>query len=159
MAAAARTQIIMAQAPKSRVATRRSGGRRNARRRRNGGASPARVRERQNMGTMAYGGISALLFGLLQRNVKLPGIENVPNSLTYGLGGAVAGVVLKSDKLLKVATGPLFAGLHSIGLRGLSPKDSVAGEWDGDDTTAGEWDDTTAGTEQEEVTAGEFDDL
>lgn len=106
---------------------------------------------------MALGGISALVFGLIQRKVKLPGIPGVPNSLTYGAGGAAVAIVAKSDKLLKIATGPLFAGLHNIGLRGLGA-DTVAGEWD--DTTAGEWDgEQTAGTEQEDVTAGEFDDL
>lgn len=104
---------------------------------------------------MALGGISALVFGLIQRKVKLPGIPGVPNSLTYGAGGAAVAIVAKSDKLLKIATGPLFAGLHNIGLRGLGA-DNVAGEWD--DQTAGEWD-NTAGSEQEEVTAGEFDDL
>lgn len=155
--AAARTQTIVVAQPNRRAApARRSSGRRNIRRAR-GGASPARARERQNTQTMALGGISALVFGLIQRKVKLPGIPGVPNSLTYGAGGAAVAIVAKSDKLLKISTGPLFAGLHNIGLRGLGA-DNVAGEWD--DQTAGEWDgDTTAGTEQEEVTAGEFDDL
>jgi hypothetical protein len=109
---------------------------------------------------MALGGISALVFGLIQRKVKLPGIPGVPNSLTYGAGTAAIAVVAKSDKLLKIATGPLFAGLHNIGLRGLGgdtvagygDDDQVAGEFDSPDQTAGEFD-------REEVTAGEFDDL
>jgi hypothetical protein len=97
---------------------------------------------------MALGGISALVFGLIQRKVKLPGIPGVPNSLTYGAGTAAIAVVAKSDKLLKIATGPLFAGLHNIGLRGLGgdtvagygDDDQVAGEFDSPDQTAGEFD-------------------
>jgi len=157
MAAAARTQTIVVAQPNRRAApARRSSGGGRRRRAARGGASPARAREKQNTQTIALGGISALVFGLIQRKVKLPGIPGVPNSLTYGAGAAAVAVVAKSDKLLKLSTGPLFAGLHNIGLRGLGA-DNVAGEWD--DTTAGEWDgDNTAG-EQEEVTAGEFDDL
>jgi hypothetical protein len=93
------------------------------------------------------------VFGLIQRKVKLPGIPGVPNSLTYGAGAAAIAVVAKSDKLLKMATGPLFAGLHNIGQRGLGA-DNVAGEWD---ESGGEFDET--GSDQEDVTAGEFDNL
>lgn len=101
------------------------------------------------MQSVAYGAVSALLFGFLQRKVQLPSIDGVPNSLTYGAGAAAAAVVLRSDKLLKASCGPLFAGLHNVGLKGIGKDvDSVAGEWD-----------ETAGDEQEEVTAGEFDDL
>lgn len=102
---------------------------------------------------MTLGGVTALAFGLIQRKVKLPGIPGVPNSLTYGAGTAAVAVIAKSDKLLKMAFGPLCAGLHNIGLRGLGG-DTVAGEWDetSGDEAAGEFD-------QQEVTAGEFDDL
>lgn len=159
MAAAQRAQTIVLAQPNRRAApARRSSGGGRRRRARNG-ASPARARERQNTQTFALGGISALVFGLIQRKVKLPGIPGVPNSLTYGAGTAAVAVIAKSDKLLKLSAGPLFAGLHNIGLRGLGA-DTVAGEWD--DTTAGEFDnDTTAGEfdAREEVTAGEFDDL
>jgi hypothetical protein len=104
---------------------------------------------------IGYGAISALLFGFLQRKVALPAIEGVPNSLTYGAGTAALAVVVGSDKLLKASCGPLFAGLHAVGLKGMGKGvDSVAGEWD---ETGGEWDNTAG--EQEEVTAGEFDDL
>ena len=156
MATAARTQTIVLAQPNKRAAPARrsSGGRR--RRARSGGSSPARIRERQTTQSLAYGGITALLFGLMQRNVKLPGIKGVPNSLTYGTGAAAAAVLMKSDKLLKCASGPLFAGLHNIGLRGFDG-DVVAGE-DGDET-AGEFDETAGEFDREEVTAGEFDDL
>jgi len=158
MASAARTQTIVVAQPRRAPAARRSGGGVRRRRGARGGASPARARERQNTQTFALGGISALVFGLIQRKVKLPGIPGVPNSLTYGAGTAAVAVIAKSDKLLKISAGPLFAGLHNIGLRGLGG-DTVAGEWD--DTTAGEFDnDSTAGEfDREEVTAGEFDDL
>jgi len=155
MATAARTQTIVVAQPNRRAAPARrsSGGGRRRRAGRRNGASPARARERQNTQTIALGGISALVFGLIQRKVKLPGIPGVPNSLTYGAGAAAVAVVAKSDKLLKMATGPLFAGLHNIGQRGLG-MDNVAGEWD---ESAGEFD--SAGGEEEEVTAGEFDNL
>ena len=154
MAAAARTQTIVVAQPRRATPARRSSGGGRRRSRRGGGTSPARARERQNTQTIALGGVAALVFGLVQRKVKLPGIPGVPNSLTYGAGTVATAVIAKSDKLLKIGTGPLFAGLHNIGLRGLGA-DSVAGEFD--DVAAGEFD--QAGAEEEEVTAGEFDDL
>ena len=161
MATAARTQTIVLAQPNKRAApARRSGGFRRRSRGKKSGTSPARAREKHTTQTLAFGGIAAVVFGLIQRKVKLPGIPGVPNSLTYGAGAAAVAVVAKSDKLLKIATGPLFAGLHNIGLRGLGG-DTVAGEWDGD-SVAGEFDnpESTAGEfDREEVTAGEFDDL
>jgi hypothetical protein len=156
MATAARTQTIVVAQPNARrsaVTRRRVGGRRGPKNRK--GASPQTVRARNSVQHIGYGAISALLFGFLQRKVALPSIEGVPNSLTYGAGTAALAVVVGSDKLLKASCGPLFAGLHSVGLKGMGKgTDSVAGEWD---STEGEWD-STAG-DQEEVTAGEFDDL
>ena len=149
MAAAARTQTIVVAQPQQRrgqVARRRTGGRRRSAHK---GASPGRVRERCISQGLAYGGLSALAFGFLQRKVKLPGITGIPNSLTYGSLAAITAVIVKSPKLLQASAGPLYAGLHNVGLHGVEG-DSVAGEFD--DQTAGEFD-------QQEVTAGEFDDL
>lgn len=159
--AAARTQTIVVAQPNQRRSgffprRRRSSGKRRSNKR--GGTSPAKQRDRQNTKTLTLGGVTALAFGLIQRNVKLPGIPGVPNSLTYGAGLAAVGIVAKSDPLLKMSCGPLFAGLHNIGLRGIGA-DNVAGE---DDETAGLFDegDQTAGLfDQEEVTAGDFEDL
>lgn len=108
-------------------------------------------------GTMVLGGAAALGFGLIQRKVKLPGIPGVPNSLTYGAITAGIAVIAKSHKLLQIANGPLMAGIHNIGLRGLGA-DNVAGEFDGD-FTAGEFDSTEGEFDREEVSAGDFDDL
>jgi hypothetical protein len=156
MATAARTQTIVVAQPNRRsspIARRRPG--RRAGPKKHKGASPQTVRARNSVQHIGYGAVSALLFGFLQRKVKLPSIEGVPNSLTYGAGTAALAVVVGSDKLLKASCGPLFAGLHAVGLKGMGKDvDSVAGEWD---STEGEWDNTAG--EQEEVTAGEFDDL
>lgn len=156
MAAAARTQTIVVAQPNRRAPARRRSGGGRSRARKFGNSSPAKARERQNTQTIALGGIAALAFGLIQRKVSLPGIPGVPNSLTYGAGTAAIAIMAKSDKLLKISTGPLFAGLHNIGLRGLGA-DSVAGT--DDDETAGIFDETAGEFDQQEVTAGEFDDL
>lgn len=153
-----RTQTIVEAAPR-RGRARRAGRAigRVARRAAAGGAKA--LKEKQNVKQLALGAIGALGFGLLQRKVTLPGIMGVPNSLTYGLGALSVGLLAKSDAMIKVATGPLFAGIHNIGLRGLG-QDSVAGEFD-DDSVAGEFGDgeTIQGEYDEEVTAGDFDDL
>jgi hypothetical protein len=147
MATAARTQTIVVRQPQpNRRIARRGGGRR--RRASRGGSSPARIAERCTTQSLAYGALSALVFGFLQRKVRLPGITGIPNSLTYGTGAAIVGVVIRSRKMVQAASGPLFAGLHTVGLKGVEG-DTVAGEFD---ETAGEFD-------REEVTAGEFDDL
>lgn len=149
MATAARTQTIVVAQPTNRraaVTRRRSGARRGPKNRK--GCSPQVIRGRNSVQHIGYGAISALLFGFLQRKVALPAIEGVPNSLTYGAGTAALAVVVGSDKLLKASCGPLFAGLHAVGLKGMGK---------GVDSVAGEWDET--GGEQEDVTEGEFDDL
>jgi hypothetical protein len=154
MAAASRAQTIVIAQPTKRKSNVRRFGRRAGRAIRKGaGFSAAKLREKGNTQTFALGGLTALAFGYLQSKVKLPGIEGVPNSLVYGAGGAAVGVIAKSDKLLKMSFGPLCAGLHNIGLKGIKNGEQIAGEFD---STEGEWD-STAG--DEEVTAGEFDDL
>ena len=159
MATAQRAQSIVIATPqpnrRTAVTRRRGSGSGRKRNRKGRGASPQLVRARNSVQHIGYGAVSALLFGFLQRKVALPSIEGVPNSLTYGAGTAALAVVVGSDKLLKASCGPLFAGLHAVGLKGMGKGvDSVAGEWD---ETGGEWD-STAGT-QEDVSAGEFDDL
>lgn len=150
---AAGKQIVMVQAPRAR----RSVGRRLARsaRRavRKGGVSIARLKEKQTVRTLGLGGMAALGFGILQKNVKLPGLEGVPNSLTYGTVAVATGVIAKSDVILKLGTGPFFAGLHNIGLKGIGKAETLSGE--DDDATEGE----SAAGEFEDVAAGEFDDV
>lgn len=118
--------------------------------------SAAAVRQKANIQMISVGGITAAAFGLLQRNVKLPAIEGVPNTLTYGAGTVALGAFTGSNLILQAGTGPLFAGLHRLGYRGLrgdkKPEDETGGEFDRlgpGDATEGEF---------EDVAAGEFDD-
>jgi hypothetical protein len=150
---AAKTQTIaVVQAPNRRPFHRRAARRAGRALRKAGHFSAAKLREKGNTQTFALGGLTALAFGYLQSHVKLPGFEGVPNSLVYGAGGAAIGLFANSDKILKASAGPLFAGLHNIGLKGLRHSEQVAGLFD---ESAGE----EAGYSEEEVTAGEFDDL
>lgn len=120
------------------------------------GISAAAVRQKANAQMIAVGGVSAAGFGLLQRNVKLPAIEGLPNTLTYGGAAVALGIFTGSNLLLQIGTGPLFAGFHRLGYRGLkgdkSPEDATGGEYDRlppGDATEGEF---------EDVASGEFDD-
>lgn len=110
--------------------------------------SIARFKEKQQSKHLLLGGAGAVGFGLVQRNVELPGIKGVPNSLTYGAAGVAAGVLMRSDALVKVSTGPFFAGLHNIA-KAFPKAETVSGEYD---RTEGEFD-------REEVGAGDFDDV
>jgi hypothetical protein len=150
MAARAQTIVVAPPPRRNPRSFYRRARRAVGRARRSAGVSVARLREKQNLSFMVLGGTSSLVFGLLQRKVVLPGIPGVPNSLTYGAGGTALALLVKSDKLLKCAMGPLMAGVHNVALKGLSGS-TVSGEWD---ETSGEWDETAG-----EVTAGEFDDL
>jgi len=153
------TRTIVVQAPR-RGRARRAGRAIARGARRAAGGSLAALKEKQNVRQVALGGLGALAFGLLQRKVTLPGILGVPNSLTYGLGALGVGLLAKSDALVKVSTGPLFAGIHNIGLRGMGGE-MVGGEFE--EYAAGEIgagdDSTVEGEFDEEVTAGDFDDL
>lgn len=133
----------------SAITVRRSGRRFS---RRAGGAlrraaafSVARFKERQQSRGLLLGSCGAVGFGLVQRNVQLPGLEGVPNSLTYGAAGVAAGVLMRSDTLVKVATGPFFAGLHNIS-KAFPKAEKISG------TVGGEFD-------REEIGAGDFEDV
>lgn len=101
------------------------------------------MRDKARTKTLAFGGLTSLGFGVLQSQVRLPGIDGVPNSLTYGAGALVVGLLAGSDTLVQMSMGPAFAGLHNIGLNGLTGP-------------------TIAGTDSQSVfpeIAGDFDDL
>jgi hypothetical protein len=96
------------------------------------GVSARAIKDKARTKTLAFGGLTALGFGVLQSQVKLPNITGVPNSLTYGAGALAVGLMAGSDVLVNMALGPTFAGLHNIGLNGLGGTsiagvDSVAG--------------------------------
>ncbi len=169
MAAAA--QAITVRSPSQRAGAALRTAYQNVRAR--GAQSAAKLREKQNFKTIAYGGLGALGFGFLQQNIKLPGLDGVPNSLTYGAGTVAVGMLTKSQTIISVGTGPLFAGLHNLGLKGLRNAETLSGEFSADRTegeferTEGEFDrigdggpnaDAVEG-EYEEVTAGDFADL
>lgn len=140
----ASTQTALVRIPTASTAPiqrRRSGGRRS---RKKGGVSPAAIKDRQQTRTLCLGGLSSVAFGLLQRNMNLPSLENVPDTLLYGAIGTLGGVLLKSPTLVQCASGPLFAGLHRIGARGFQPAPA------GEEQLQGEFD---------EVVSGDFDDL
>lgn len=132
-------------------AVRRAGGavRRNARRAL--GPSDRERRQRQAWEGLVYSSVASLAFGYIQSKTLLPGIKGVPNSLTYGVGGVAAGVLLGSDAVVAAAQGPLCAGLHNLALKGFTNADQLAGEFD---QTAGEYDAVEGEFDQ---TAGEFD--
>lgn len=111
---------------------------------------------------ITVGSVSSLAWGLLQRNVKLPGIDGVPNSLTYGAGTIAVGMFAGSNLLVQAGFGPLCAGLHTIGLKGLkgdkTPEDTTGGEFDAlPETTGGEFDATEG--EFEDVASGDFEGI
>lgn len=120
------------------------------------GVSAAAVKQKANAQMLMVGGVTAAGFGILQRHVKLPAIEGLPNTLTYGGAAVTLGVFTGSNLLVQAGAGPLFAGFHRLGYRGLkgdkSPADETGGEYDrlpSGDATEGEF---------EDVAAGEFDD-
>jgi len=143
--ASARPQIIVAQParPSRRARAGRIIRRVGRAARKGAGMTVARLKEKQQSRTLLIGGGTALAFGLIQRNVKLPGIKGLPNSLLYGASGVALGLLAKSDVIVKASTGPLFAGLHNIG-KNFPDADTISG------TVAGEF---------EDVAAGDFDDL
>lgn len=155
--------------------TARRNGRRGGKRKGggSGGPSPKAVREKANWETLAYGAVAALGFGFAQSKFELPGIKGVPNSLTYGVGAVAAGVLMDSDVVMRIGSGPLMAGLHNLAIKGFKDAETVSGEFDsveGEfDATEGEFDsDSVAGEfdsgdavegEFEDVAAGDFSDL
>lgn len=138
----ASTQTALVRLPAASAAPIRR--RRSSRpaRRKGHGPSPTTIRTKHTTKTLALGGLSSLAFGLLQKNLDLPSIANVPDTLLYGAIGVVGGVLLKSDTMIQCASGPFFAGLHRVGTSGFNVQ---AG-----DTLSGEFD---------EVVSGDFDDV
>lgn len=146
--AAARTIVVTA--PRRAARAVRRGGRAIRRGAQRAGQSIARLKEKEKVRTLGLGGLAAVGFGILQKNVKLPGLSGIPNSLTYGTVAVATGVLAKSDVILRLGTGPFFAGLHNIAIKDFGKADTVSGYIDsGSEEAAGDF---------EDVAAGEFDD-
>lgn len=138
---ASKTTAIVPIRVAAPVARRRSsGGVRRRAPKHNKGSSPANIKAKARTRTLALGSLGAFAFGLVKKEgIDLPSVANVPDTLTYGVIGAVAGYLLKSDTLTQLSMGPLFTGLNHLGQQGFGQGSvQLGGEFG--DVVSGEFD-------------------